>query len=126
MARIMVIEDEPNIALVLDAVLTDRGHQVVTAADGILGLKKLKESKQVPEVVLLDLLMPNLSGRAVAESIRADQVLCEIPIIIMSGSMPNSKDFPPEGTYHAYISKPFDLSEVISTVESLINRGSIV
>lgn len=124
MARVLVIEDEPGIAMVLKIALSDEGHEVVTAFNGVTGLKLLNQAPS-PEIVFVDLNMPGLSGRAVIETMIGRPGLKGIPVVIISGSMPGSPHFPPRGTYNAIITKPFDLNDVIETANYLTGTGQI-
>lgn len=112
MARVLVIEDEPGIAMVLRIALSDEGYEVITASDGLAGLKMLS-SPPLPDVVFVDLNMPGLSGRSVVEIMHDAPGLRDIPVIILSGCIPDSPYFPPQGTYNALIPKPFDLHDLI-------------
>jgi CheY-like chemotaxis protein len=98
----------------LKIALSDEGHEVTTAFDGLSGLEQLSRSP-LPEVVFVDLNMPGLSGRAVVEIMHDTPGLKDIPVVILSGSIPDSPDFPPDETYNALITKPFDLYDVIET-----------
>lgn len=118
MALVMVMEDEPNIAMVLQLALTEEGNEVISVPNGLLGLERLKQ-KPAPEIIFVDLNMPVLSGRAVIERINSDPDLRRIPVVILSGCLPDSDKIPPRGSYQALINKPFDLSEVINMVEKL-------
>ncbi|MFX4263830.1 response regulator [Pelotomaculum propionicicum] len=122
MARVLVIEDEPGIAMVLRIALGDEGHEVTTASDGMAGLKMLSRAPH-PEVVFVDLNMPGLSGRTVVEIMHGTPVLKDIPVIILSGYIPDTPCFPPKGTYNALIAKPFDLSDVIEITNYLAAKG---
>ncbi len=124
MARVLVIEDEPGIAMVLKIALSDEGHEVVTAFNGLTGLKLLNQAPN-PEIVFVDLNMPGLSGRAVIETMIGRPGLKDIPVVIISGSVPDSPHFPPRGTYSAIITKPFDLNDVIETANYLTGTGQI-
>lgn len=119
MKRILVIEDEPTINMILEEVLTDEGYEVLTALNGQSGLKVMEE-EALPNLVITDLRMPDISGRTVVETIRANPKLEEIPVIIISGAVSESDEFPAEGSYQAHLGKPFDLIDVISTVEELL------
>ncbi|MDF9407030.1 response regulator [Pelotomaculum isophthalicicum JI] len=118
MALVMVMEDEPNIALVLEIALTEEGNEVITLPNGLLGLERLKQ-KPAPEIIFVDLNMPILSGRTVIEKINADPNLRHIPVVILSGCMPDLDNAPPRESYRALLSKPFDLDEVINMVNVL-------
>lgn len=121
MARVLVIEDEPGIAMVLRIALSDEGHEVTTAPDGLAGLKMLRQPP-LPEVVFVDLNMPGLSGRTVVEIMHDTPGLKDIPVVVLSGFIPDSPHFPPEGTYNALITKPFDLSDIIKTTYNFTSK----
>lgn len=115
MASVLIIEDEPTIAMVLSEALSDEGYETVTEPDGAAGLQRLREGP-LPNVVLLDLFMPGLSGRAVLEAMRSDPHLAVIPVILVTGAVPRTEDFPPETTYQALLSKPFSLEDLVASV----------
>lgn len=92
MARVLVIEDEPGIAMVLQIALGDAGHEVATASDGMAGLNMLSRPPH-PDVVFVDLNLPGLSGRTVVEIIRETPVLKDIPVIALSGYIPDTPYF---------------------------------
>lgn len=118
MARVLVIEDEPGITLVLKLALTDEGYEVIASSDGLSGLKQL-EQEPAPDIVLVDLCLPVLSGRALINKMHSNPRWRNIPVVIITGSIPNSKDFPPSNTYRALIYKPFDLFKLLKTVKEL-------
>jgi len=119
--KILVIEDEINISFVLKTFLNEEGYEVVVAENGTKGLSLL-QTQLLPDVILLDLKMPGMKGRVVAETIKANERLKRIPIVIISGSFSNSKDFPPKDAYNAYITKPFELLEVLEVIKKLTNH----
>jgi len=121
MAEVFLMEDEPNICLVLESVLTHEGHNVTTANNGAAGLEKLSKS-QKPDVVLLDLNMPVLNGREVAQRMKNDPDLNDIPVVIMSGCVAYAEDFPPNDCYESVLSKPFDLTDLIDLIENLTSK----
>jgi len=118
MARVLVVEDRATVALVLEVALTDEGHNVDLAYNGRTALEKLSLEPR-PDIVFVDLHMPDISGREVVTTMRADSLLHDIPVVIVSGSIPKPENMPPDGSYKAFISKPFDLCEVLDTVERL-------
>ena len=118
MSRVLVIEDEPNIKMVLEIILMEEGHIVMTASDGLSALEQLNHTP-APDIVFVDLHIPVLSGKSVIEKMRSDPALSNVPVVIMTGSIHNSKEFPPKDYYNALISKPFDIFEVIDIVENL-------
>jgi CheY-like chemotaxis protein len=119
MNRILVIDDEPSLIMIFEEFLTDIGYNVKTASSGKEALNIL-ESEPPPNLVLVDLKMPGISGKMVVENMRQDHLLSQIPIIIVTGSVKNGNDFPPDGTYQAVIYKPFRLEEVLEMVKKHI------
>jgi CheY-like chemotaxis protein len=124
MALVMVMEDNPDIAFVLKIALTEEGNEVISAPNGFAGLERLKQSP-TPEIVFVDLKMPDISGRAVIEKMYSNPKQKNIPVVIMSGSLPETSKLPPKDSYNAFLSKPFDLEEAIDLVETLTNNKYI-
>ncbi|MFA7468186.1 MAG: response regulator [Desulfotomaculaceae bacterium] len=122
MARVLVIEDEPNITLILKTVLTEEGHNVITASDGGSGLEHLSHAP-APDIVFVDLHIPVISGKGVIERMRSELKLSDIPVVIMTGSIYNHKEFPPQDYYNALVEKPFDIFDIVETVEKLTPKG---
>ncbi|MFZ5824749.1 MAG: response regulator [Bacillota bacterium] len=118
MARILVLEDEPTVLLVLSEVLQDEGHEVVTADNGFEGLDWLDRSPP-PDLMLLDLFMPGIGGRALLQRIRPDERFRDLPVVLITGAVQHDSDFPPPGSYQGMVRKPFDVEEVIAIVARL-------
>lgn len=115
MSSIMVIDDEPAICTLLSVFLTSEGYWVRTAANGKEGLDSLERGPR-PDLVLLDLSMPVMTGRALIEAVRANRSLCDIPVIVLSASAPGSPVMPAPGTFDAFLHKPFDLDQLLAVV----------
>ncbi len=115
MARILVAEDEPSIVLVLTELLSGEGHDVEAVPNGGACLSRL-QNMPLPDLVLLDLLMPGLGGRQVLASMRADPALRDVPVVLVTGAVPSSRDFPPAEQYQALLAKPFQLTGVLEIV----------
>ena len=119
---VLVVEDEPDARDFLTTVLEDNGYAVVVANDGIEAIAKLEESP--PDLVTLDITMPEKSGVAVYRRLKEDEELQNIPVIIITGISDDFKQFissrrqvpPPEG----YISKPVDHADFLKMVDELI------
>ncbi len=123
MARIMVVDDEPTIVLVLKEVLTDAGHEIITAGDGRLALEKLATSPK-PDLLIIDLFMPGMGGREFIEKVRSDPDFSNTPIMLITGSIPTVKDFPPGGSYREILCKPFDIEDVIRKVDHILEAAT--
>lgn len=81
--RILVVDDEPDVRRFLTAVIQKRGHETLTAADGREAYEIVEREK--PDLIILDLLMPNQSGTDLYRRLSKDRELREIPVIVVSG-----------------------------------------
>src|SRR5690606_12254132 len=114
--RVLVVEDEPALRKVIAAMLSDRGHEVALASDGLEGVATYEAEAGSIDVVLLDLTMPGLSGRAALARIRA--VDPEQPVIVMSGYSADGRasDLLKLGA-RGFLAKPFGAAELARAVE---------
>ena len=110
MGIVLVVDDEFGVADLIDAILTDEGHRVLTAANGRQGLEML--AKEQLDLVFLDYMMPVMDGSAMLRSVVDDPVLKKIPVIMMS-SMPEASVAERCSGYVAFMRKPFRIAEVI-------------
>ena len=83
MTTVLVVDDEPLIAMALEAALEDAGYRVATAANGRQGLERLAEAPR-PDLVLLDMMMPVMNGPAMLAAMAADPELARIPVVVLS------------------------------------------
>jgi len=119
---VLVIDDDPDIVTFLSALLEDNGYAVDSAADGLEGLEKTRSLK--PDVILLDITMPEKSGVRFYRDVRGDDELKSIPVIIVTGVMQEFRQFihtrrqvpPPDG----YIQKPVDKARLLEAVASVL------
>lgn len=106
--KILLAEDDLDIQYVTQVALEDAGHQVVTANDGVVALARARAEPF--DVVLLDVMMPNLDGLAVCKQIKADPQIRTLPVIFLSA---RSQQFEVEAGMRlgalGYIIKPFDM-----------------
>ncbi|MFC1662414.1 response regulator [Gemmatimonadota bacterium] len=120
---ILVVDDEPDARDFFTTVLEDNGYSVVTARDGTEAIQRLEES--IPDLVTLDITMPEKSGIAVFRKLKEDDRFKGVPVIIITGVSDDFKQFistrrqvpPPEG----YISKPVEAGDLIAKVEELLS-----
>ncbi|MCB1191968.1 MAG: response regulator [Leptospiraceae bacterium] len=113
--KILVIDDEPINLQVLQNHLSLQSYEVITASDGLEGLKKMEEYK--PDLILLDLMMPKMSGYEVAKEIRKNYPANILPIIILTAK--NQIDDLVKGFNSGandYLNKPFSKKELLSRV----------
>ncbi len=125
MRNILVIEDEPSVALALRDSLESEGYAVQTAADGSEGFWLASDEKQavVPDLIILDLMMPKMNGLEVCQRLRAGGV--ETPIIMLTARGEASEAaFGLKLGADDYIPKPFDVGELLARVEAILRRAS--
>ncbi len=120
MTTMLVVEDEPGIAELLDAVLTEEGYQVLTAINGKQGLDML--AREHPALVLCNYMMPVMNGAAVLGAMAADPALRGIPVVMMS-SMREAAVAKHCAGYVAFLHKPFKLDELLDVVERVLGSG---
>jgi CheY-like chemotaxis protein len=121
MGTVLVVDDEFGVADLIDAVLTDEGHRVLTAANGRQGLELL--TKEHPDLVFLDYMMPIMDGAAMMRRILDDPSWRSIPVVLMS-SMPESTVAERCSGYATFMRKPFKIGEVIALALKLIPGSS--
>ena len=120
---ILYIEDErPVIDLVREA-LSLAGYKVVGATSGRQGLALMRERR--PDLILLDLMMPDINGWDVYREMKTDENLTDIPVIVVSAKVPEYdniviKDLPP---VEDYITKPFDVEDLIQSVKKILGNS---
>lgn len=114
---ILVVDDKPENIRLLSAILKDQGYKVRKAIDGEMALEAVKTA--IPDLILLDITMPNMNGYQVCQHLKADQKTAEIPIIFISAldeAFDKVKAFAVGGV--DYITKPLSEEEVFVRVES--------
>ena len=120
MARILAIDDERNIRDLIKRGLV--GHEITTASDGQTGLEEAHRS--TPDLILLDVTMPGMTGFEVCRRIRSTPELMKIPVIFLTarGSL-NDKLEGFESGGDDYVPKPFDLQELQVRVKAVLRRS---
>ncbi len=115
MRKILVIDDEPAIRLLLAAFLREEGYLVVEAANGWSGAEVAAAER--PDLVLTDVMMPRLDGPGLIQQLRAAPDLAAIPVVLMTAV---DGALPPDVGAIAVIRKPFDLDQVLQVVASAL------
>ena len=122
--RILCIEDEPEMIDLIRLILNRRGFEVTGASGGVDGLSKIRESR--PDLVLLDLMMPDMDGWEVYQQIKADDALKNTPVIVVTAKAQSIDKV--LGLHIAkvddYIAKPFSPQELLSSVEKVLAKSA--
>jgi DNA-binding response OmpR family regulator len=123
--KIVIIEDEPDILEVLSYNLKREGYEILTATDGIHGLSLVR--KEVPDMVLLDLMLPGMDGVEICSTIKKDQQTQNTLIIMVTAKGEESDIVLGLGVgADDYITKPFSPKELIARVKAVMRRGVMV
>ncbi len=121
MSRILVIDDAPDLALVLRMQLERAGHEVITAENGRRGLRRFYEER--PDLVVLDVRMPELDGWQTLERLRD---LSEVPVLMHSGQKPTDDELARlRPDLDDYIRKPAQGPELTTRVDELLLVGHV-
>ena len=116
--RLLVVDDTPENAQLLEAMLSPYGYSVALAFSGVEGLEKVRLGE--PDVVLLDILMPDISGYEVCRRIRANPSTRLLPVVMLTSSCDQDKVESIEAGADDFIARPFDPRELLSRVRSLL------
>ena len=119
MPKILVIEDEKMVAELIQAKLEREGFEVHAALDGFQGLEDVSRVK--PDLIILDVLLPGIDGFHIYKKIKANPVISEIPILVMTGRGAMRDTFEEAGV-DTFLVKPFDPEELVSAVKKLLAR----
>lgn len=118
--RVVCIEDEPEMIDLVRLILGRKGFHVIGANGGIEGLETVR--REEPDLVLLDLMMPDMDGWEVYQQMKADEVLRDIPVVVVTAKAQSIDKV--LGLHIAkvddYITKPFGPQELLESVEKII------
>jgi DNA-binding response OmpR family regulator len=119
MAKVLVVDDEPNIVLSLEFLMEQAGFEVVTAEDGEQALARVNEAH--PDLLLLDISLPGISGFDVLERLRGEADTAQLPIIMLTA---HGRDVEREKGMALgaddYITKPFSTQSLVEKVKALL------
>jgi two-component system OmpR family response regulator len=117
--KVLVVDDEPNIRDLLSASLRFAGHQVLTSPNGTDAINKIVE--QLPDIILLDVMLPDVSGFGVTKKIRSMGI--ETPILFLT-ARDDTEDKITGLTVGGddYVTKPFSLDEIMARISAIMRR----
>jgi DNA-binding response OmpR family regulator len=126
MAKILVIDDDPDLVESVTMILESKNHEVIQAYGGIEGLEKAKAEK--PDAIILDVMMPDTDGYAVCKELKGDPEYCDIPILLLTAvvSQISSSTYTSrmgmETEADDYVDKPVEPGELAKLVERLLAK----
>jgi two-component system, OmpR family, response regulator RpaA len=125
LARILVIDDDAAIAELVKVNLEILGHQCSTASDGVKGLALAQQNR--PDLIILDVMMPDLSGFTVCQRLRQNTGTAGIPVLMLTAlSMTKDKVQGFDSGCDDYLDKPFEIPELQVRVRALLRRAGSV
>jgi DNA-binding response OmpR family regulator len=121
--HVMIVEDEDNIALALATVLGREGWRLSRVADGAAALPAIRDER--PDLVILDVMLPSVSGYEICQRVRLDATLAETRILIMTarGNAIERRKGLALGA-DGFVAKPFDLRDLVGQVRRLLAGGA--
>jgi two-component system response regulator VicR len=121
---IVCIEDEPDMIELLRTILESNGYRVIGATGGAAGLETVQREK--PDLIMLDLMMPDMDGWEVFQQIKDDSDLVNIPIVVVTAKAQSIDKV--LGLYIAraedYITKPFKVQDLVDRIDSLVGKSA--
>ena len=117
--KILIADDDPVVRLLLDEFLSPTGLEVETVDSGAACLRRVSE--QVPDLLIVDFMMPDMTGADVIKSLRSDKITEKLPVIMLSASI-SGDDMIPKGPSgpDRFIEKPFESKTLRRAVEELL------
>ena len=119
MARVLIVDDSPSQLLGLQRIVEKLGHQVITAEDGAAGVETAK--REIPDLILMDVVMPNLNGYQATRQISKDPSTTHIPVVLVT-----TKDQETDRVWgmrqgaKAYVTKPINEAELTETINGIL------
>jgi two-component system, OmpR family, alkaline phosphatase synthesis response regulator PhoP len=124
--KILVVDDDPDLVEAASMILKSRQYEVVAAYGGIEGLEKAKTEK--PDLIVLDVMMPDKDGYTVCKELKADAALSAIPVLLLTAVVSHipttrySHQMGKEMEADDYMDKPVDPPELVKRIEALLSR----
>lgn len=119
--KILVVDDEPDVASLLTLMLKSQGYNIISAGDGQEALEKARGEN--PDLILLDIMLPRLDGYKVARMLKFDENFSHIPIIMLTAKIQErDKQMGMETGANDYVTKPFDTAALLGKIKDLLEK----
>ncbi len=124
--KILLVDDDPDLVDAVSVILESKNYKVTPAYGGIEGLEKAKSEK--PDLIVLDVMMPDKDGYAVCKEIKSDPQLNQIPVILLTAVVSHipttryTQQMGLETEADDFINKPFEPEELVEGIEALLSK----
>jgi DNA-binding response OmpR family regulator len=118
--KVLVVDDDPVVVKLVQSVLKANGYETDSAADGLDALVKMKKSP--PDLVILDIIMPEVNGYDVCCELRFNKEFVQIPILILTETEQEIDDSIGKRVNIEYLHKPVDSGKVLEKVKYLLSK----
>ncbi len=122
MARILIIDDEPDVVRPLAKWLRMHRHDVVEAYTAEEGFRQAERER--PELIMLDLCLPDQSGLRLCKRLKASSATAGIPVVVLSALTEEYREEGEKVGAKAFLSKPYDIDRVLQTVTQVLEAGA--
>lgn len=121
MARVLVVDDEPDVLLLCRLNLEQHGHEVLEAPNGQVALEIVRAD--APDLIVLDLMLPGIDGYDVLRTLRADQATAGVKVLVLTAkSLQADRERSRDLGAAAFLTKPFLPDELVTTVNRLLTE----
>lgn len=121
MAKILLVDDEPDVLLIVSERLKRNGHEVECAADGVQAIQRSKEDSF--DLLILDIRMPVHTGYEVCEFVRKSEKNAKTPVILASAFPEEEKKWR-QSQANAFLPKPFETAQLVDVVDRLLKEAA--
>lgn len=119
--KILLVDDDPDILKVLSMRLEKTGYEVDIASDGLVALEKIHKDR--PDLIVLDLMLPEVEGYKVCRMLKFDETYKDIPVIILTGrTQEEDRNKGMQMGADAYMVKPFESKDLLIKIEKLLEE----
>jgi len=126
MSKIMIVDDEKDVLFLLKILVEKEGYETIEATNGLEAYKKLTDSQNPvkPDLILLDIMMPEMDGYTFQTKLQQIEELRKIPIIILTAKGQTKDLFQMASNVFSFLEKPFDPKNLIKTIKGALDYGN--
>lgn len=122
---VLVVDDEPMTRNLLRMILSYAGHKIYEADDGFDALDKIEQ--HAPDLVILDVMMPNMDGIDVCKAVRGNEATAALPVIMLSAhSHPDSVQASMAAGANRYLTKPISRKDLLAQIDEVMGKTAVV